>query len=303
VLVHVPPKRSLHPDRRNPDVTKGKMAVDVSDFVGRLRKALAQATGELSKAGGQSPQSRRTSDINAGLVETLRKENEGLRQLLAARDRDLQTTASLFGQITQIHRDLGQALETLKGPIDAFNQAQAPPGHTRRPGESAQVLGEVKSARNSELPKAERTILSVLARHNPEARSKRAIAIEGGYAVSGGGFNNALSRLRSTGMIQGSDPLQLTDAGRNYVAQRKQESMPTGAALAVYWIQRLPRAERNILEVLTRHPRRYMSKEEIALETGYKVTGGGFQNAISRLRTLLLIEGRVEIAASERLFD
>jgi uncharacterized protein len=79
--------------------------------------------------------------------------------------------------------------------------------------------------------------------------------------------------------------------------------MPTGAALAVYWIQRLPRAERNILEVLTRHPRRYMSKEEIALETGYKVTGGGFQNALSRLRTLLLIEGRVEIAASERLFD
>jgi hypothetical protein len=40
VLVHIPSKRSFHPDRRNPEVTRGRIPVDVSDFVRRLRKAL-----------------------------------------------------------------------------------------------------------------------------------------------------------------------------------------------------------------------------------------------------------------------
>jgi hypothetical protein len=31
--------------------------------------------------------------------------------------------------------------------------------------------------------------------------------------------------------------------------------------------------------------------------------GGGFNNALSRLRTLLLIDGKTELVASEQLFD
>ena len=298
VLVHVPPKQSFHPDRRNPEVAIGKVAVDVSDFVGRLRKALAQMASEPKKSEPQSPRKNRANSVDLGLVETLRKQNEALQQQLAARNRDFEHTESAFRQILQTYRDLGQALEVLNRRLSTETQVPSSPDPVRfdrKPGRNLVA--------NSDLPKAERKILSVLARHNPEPRPKRAIAIESGYAVSGGGFNNALSRLRTLGMVQGSDPLQLTDSGRSYVTRYERESMPIGAALADYWMRQLPKAERAILEVLTRPPRRSMSKEAIALETAYEVTGGGFQNALSRLRSLLLIEGKTEIAASDRLFD
>lgn len=280
------------------------MAVDVSDFVERLRKALAQITSEPQKPPRQSYRvNRQPANVDAGLLETLRKQNEELRQQLAARDRDLQKISALFRQALQTHRDLGQTLETLMSRIETRHQDYAIPARAKNAREPEETPGAGGPINNSELPKAERKILSVLARHNPEPRPKRAIAVEAGYAVSGGGFNNALSRLRTLGMIQGIDPLRLTHAGSNYVAQYKQESLPTGAALAVYWMERLPKAERTILEVLTRPPRRYLTKEAIAIDADYRVTGGGFLNALSRLRTLLLVEGRAEIAASERLFD
>jgi hypothetical protein len=45
-----------------------------------------------------------------------------------------------------------------------------------------------------------------------------------------------------------------------------------------------------------------MSKEAVALEAGYEPTGGGLNNALSRLRTLELISGRGELRASPELF-
>jgi hypothetical protein len=50
------------------------------------------------------------------------------------------------------------------------------------------------------LPKAERLILTVLAQY-PDGRAKNQIAILAGYAVDGGDFNNALSRLQTLELI------------------------------------------------------------------------------------------------------
>jgi uncharacterized protein len=46
-----------------------------------------------------------------------------------------------------------------------------------------------------------------------------------------------------------------------------------------------------------------MSKEEVAAKAGYEPNGGGFNNALGRLRTLELVEGRGQLHASEYLFD
>jgi DNA helicase HerA-like ATPase len=46
-----------------------------------------------------------------------------------------------------------------------------------------------------------------------------------------------------------------------------------------------------------------LSREAAAERAGYEASGGGFNNALSRLRTLELIQGRGEIRASENLFD
>ena len=63
------------------------------------------------------------------------------------------------------------------------------------------------------------------------------------------------------------------------------------------------KAERLILETLTQAYSDALTKEEIAARAGYEANGGGFNNAVSRLRTLELVQGRGELRASDNLFD
>ena len=65
---------------------------------------------------------------------------------------------------------------------------------------------------------------------------------------------------------------------------------------------KLPLAERKILTALAQYPAG-RTKQQVAILTGYAVTGGGFNNALSRLRTLELIAGRGELHASGDFFQ
>jgi hypothetical protein len=44
-----------------------------------------------------------------------------------------------------------------------------------------------------------------------------------------------------------------------------------------------------------------MTKQRLADAAGYEASGGGFQHALSRLRTLEVIEGKSELRASATL--
>ena len=81
------------------------------------------------------------------------------------------------------------------------------------------------------------------------------------------------------------------------------EPLPTGSALIDYWRARLGKAERLILETLTRAFPDPLSKDEVAARAGYEANGGGFNNALGRLRTLELVQGRGELRTSGDLFD
>jgi hypothetical protein len=41
----------------------------------------------------------------------------------------------------------------------------------------------------------------------------------------------------------------------------------------------------------------------VAAKAGYEASGGGFNNALGRLRTLELVQGRGELRASDEFFD
>jgi uncharacterized protein len=128
------------------------------------------------------------------------------------------------------------------------------------------------------------------------------VAILSGYAPNGGGFNNYLGGLRTRGFIQGNgDRLTIAQAGIQ--ALGSWEPLPTGAALIDYWRGRLGKAERLILETLTQLFPDPLSKEEVAAKTGYEANGGGFNNALGRLRTLELVQGRGQLRASDDLFE
>jgi hypothetical protein len=169
-----------------------------------------------------------------------------------------------------------------------------PAGNGRTPALGFSPDGAVK------LSSGERRILTALAQY-PDGRTKVQVAVLTGYAANGGGFNNYLGALRSRGMIQGDgDRLTITDAGSQ--ALGSWEALPTGSALIDYWRARLGKAERSILEALADAYPDALTKEEVAAKAGYESNGGGFNNALGRLRTLELVQGRGDLRASDNLF-
>jgi hypothetical protein len=149
------------------------------------------------------------------------------------------------------------------------------------------------------LPKAEQRALAVLAQY-PNGRTRAQIAIMAGYAVNGGGFRNTLSALRTKGYATGTDPLVITPDG--VLAAGFVPKLPTGRALLEHWYAQLGKAERKALESLADAYPRKLSRVQIANLSGYDADGGGFRNALSKLRTLGLIKGTREIAASPEFF-
>jgi len=147
----------------------------------------------------------------------------------------------------------------------------------------------------------ERRILTALAQY-PEGRSKIQVAVLSGYAATGGRFNNYLGALRSRGLIRGDgDKRRIMEAGIQTLGSW--EPLPTGLALIDYWRGRLGKAERLILEALTQEYPNALTKEEVAAKAGYEAPGGGFNNALGRLRTLEMVQGRGELTASSNLFE
>lgn len=172
-----------------------------------------------------------------------------------------------------------------------------------------ELLDEMERDRRAvvgeKLPKAERAILTALAQHGP--RTRQQLGILTGYSAGGGGFRNALGALRTKGYITSGDPSEITTGGMG--ALGSYEALPTGRALVEWWLTHggLNKAEREILTVLTAPGvgRLVASREEIAERTAskYEPGGGGFRNAIGKLRTLGLIEGRPKMSASPELTE
>jgi len=150
----------------------------------------------------------------------------------------------------------------------------------RQPASTNGALGE--------LPKAERNIIQALGPFS-DGRTKVQIALLCGYSHKGGGFNNALSSLRSKGLIDGYGSMRATDLA--HAQYGPFTAMPRGRELFDQWLRHsaIGKAERCILEALYQVAPRSITKEEVAELAGYEAKGGGFNNALSRLRTLELI--------------
>lgn len=152
------------------------------------------------------------------------------------------------------------------------------------------------------LPRCEKAILAVLAQRNGEFTSKTQAAILSGYSHNSGGFNNALGALRSAQLITGtSNAICITEMGMQAIGS-DYEQLPTGVDLHNYWLNKLPKCERTILQVLLNVYPRSMDKISLGENSEYSPNSGGFNNALGKLRTLELIEGKGEIKASENLF-
>src|SRR5216683_4904690 len=236
----------------------------------------------------------------------------------AAWRRKLEQGRARFRQMIGVVASAGQMFDKLKVLLDEVESgwANSPaavealdsslnhrPDRAAKPAKPANHRATASETLDEPLKLAsgERRILTALAQY-PEGRSKVQVAVLTGYAATGGGFNNYLGALRSRGLIKGDgDSLRITETGIHELGSW--EPLPTGSALVDYWRGRLGKAERLILEMLTQVYPDPLSKEEVAVKAGYEANGGGFNNALGRLRTLELVQGRGELRASDYLFD
>jgi hypothetical protein len=224
-------------------------------------------------------------------------------------------------QIAGVGEEIGTALRlravqpAFQAPVRSVGASTAratfSKGYLSRPApEPTSRLPGSRANGDPSLSKAERRILSVLAQY-PQGRTQTQVALLASYASSGGGFLNAVGSLRTKGWIRGAkQQLELTPDGQAAIGDAWEPLPPPGPELVDHWLRssHFGRAEREILRVLGEVYPSTLTKEEVAERTvgtggePYVATGGGFLNALGKLRTLQLIEGAAELRASEDLF-
>ena len=269
-------------------------------------------------------------DVKAKLADVVKEAEKNdpkiLNQRIAELERDakkpreLAVDTDMLAQYEDRGRENGfhagrlagrsEAIAHMKSAIELYNQTPMPAP------EKSSITRSVKATVSSvsvpvrekrtpadtgvALQKAERKVLTALAQY-PQGRTQVQVAVLTGYAIGGGGFRNAIGAMRSRGYIVGSsDRLTITREGQD--ALGAYTVLPTGAALLEHWLGRLGKAEREILKTLAGVYPNSLTVEAVAIRTHYEPSGGGFRNALGRLRTLELIKGRGELKASEDLF-
>lgn len=206
---------------------------------------------------------------------------------------------------------VGQPLAVGPGTVPDLTRTPPPPRHPNAAYAKSDPNGVTHRASaprspatkpgDPELGGGHRKILTALARY-PGGRTKQQVAILTGYSHKGGGFSNYISALRSKGYVAGDGGcLTVTPAGLEALGSF--DPLPTGRALFEHWVAQLGRAEREVLRVLYEEWPAARPKEYVATKAGYEAKGGGFNNALSRLRTLELIEGRAKLRCSDALHD
>jgi hypothetical protein len=301
-----------HADRKLPpidvDSLKEKLASVEAETKANDPAALKKRIRELEAEIAKKAAAGISTDAQHALVEAARTAgySEGLKNGLGITEANIHSFEEFGRKIVEIGRDMAEAVARGVASIAAERTKATPTaqtGLTHRP--ALYVPAPAQATRQpggpntgGKLAKAERLILTVLAQRHPERVPVERIAAIAGYAAGGGGFNNALSSLRGKAFIEpGPSPLAITRDGLMMLGDY--EPLPTGRALLSYWMGRVGKAERAILGALSGNG--HHDKESIAAEAGYAPDGGGFNNALSRLRTLGLITGRGTIELHEDL--
>lgn len=300
VRFHVPQKRTHHPDRKHTGESvalKGRMdmrreAQQVLDLVPELRERAAARDPTLLLERIRVLEGQLAGKVVTGHsdAELQRAKALGVKQGRAEGwNEALDKVAESLAPVRELAR-----LPTPEGPPvrDAEREARAVSRSTTRLLDALAPTGATReTVQAAGLKLASRKILQCLAQYK-SGRTRTQLAIITGYASTGGGFKNALSELRTRELIASPTPdlYCITPEGRQVVGDRF-APLPTGKDLVQQWMGQLKKAERGILGVLYDAYPRTLDRADIARLTDYDVDGGGFKNALSRLRTLELIAG------------
>ncbi len=263
-----------------------------------LRKQIAELQQQLRGA-----QSQPKVETKIERVEVPVLTNKQVEQLVTS----METFINFAREVINNARDIQRLIETAAKSSLTTKSVTDPKVVSpiiRQPfGQHDSLIRQDRPGGGTEvkLDKARRAILTVLAQY-PNGRTLNQVAILSGYAIGTGGFNNAISALRSSRFIHGDKGnLQITSDGAAALGQY--DPLPTGQDLIAYWQHKLGKAERSAFDVLVNIYPQAMHRDDLAQSAGYTPGTGGINNALSRLRTLELATGRVDMKANDTLFE
>ena len=144
--------------------------------------------------------------------------------------------------------------------------------------------------------KGERKMLTAIAQH-PEGVDREQLTILTGYKRSS--RDTYLQRLRAAGYIEDGQTITATQEGVGTLGDF--DPLPTGDALAHYWMQRLSGGEREILRVVLDAYPQSVDRDAIGTETAYKRSSR--DTYLQRLcARKLIVSNRNGVRASGALF-
>lgn len=137
--------------------------------------------------------------------------------------------------------------------------------------------------------RCEESILKALIQRGKKS-SKLQVAVIAGYSHTSGGFNNAISRLKSLGfMLADNGELEITNDGINYIGYSN--PIPDDhETLLNFWVGKIGKCPGEILKYICKNQHSWNVKSHIANATGYSENSGGFNNGLSKVVSLGLAE-------------
>jgi hypothetical protein len=288
-----------------PTLAQRKRPATLADIdLGALRDRMAAVT---EKTANDDPAvlRRRIADLERRLraaAPNSTAENAGLRRQLAeALARPTERievpvlgpgdVAALEQVVTALRDEVGSLELALSRAAALGRPSPAAAAASPRPA----VPAPPASGDAPALGRAERKILAVLAQF-PEGRTRIQLSLLSGYSSKSSGYGNALGALRSAGLINRGEPIQITPDGHAAIGNDWQP-LPSGEALVDHWMKLLGKAERTILRCLLGAFPGSLTRDELAVATDYSPTSSGYGNALGRLRSLNLINKGADIMA------
>lgn len=322
LLIKVGPIETTHPDTGTkhaaappppPEKVRALLPklADLPAEAEAKERTLAEAKAEISRLKRDLVDAKRANPEPTAKVETKRVEISVVKPADLKRiEKLVEKLSALVVKLGGVGESVGEGVLTLSAEISAANQRPAPalatpsraPVPIRRPpipaafpaarraSPSPAAAALPRENGDSPLGRMERAVLATLATYGPS--DKRRLTLLSGYSWSGG-FSNALGALRTAGLLEGPNTgtMSLTDAG---AAAATSAPIPEDREARIqHWLNHssFGPMERAVLELLAQHPGRGLTKEEILEATGY-AWSGGFSNALGKLRTAGVIEGK-----------
>lgn len=268
-----------------------------------LRKEIATLKRELAAKPAAQAAEVKTVEVPIISDATL-KRLDTLLERLASADARAEKIAEEIGGHTG---ELRSALLVLKnrgaiaGDEGAYRVTACPvPARSETRRVAARMAAHVatQNGDGKPLPPGERAVLVAVAQFGSCRRKQ--LTVLAGYKRSS--RDAYINRLQAKGFVEVAGDLVVpTDAGVG--ALGAYDALPTGSALADYWLNRLPGGEREVLAFLLKHGRRDTDRAAIDDATGYKRSSrDAYLNRLTA-KQIVVAGGRGTVRVADELFD